>query len=73
MSASDQLPEHTLDLGTAGPRLDAFTDSYILFKQTTRINHLPGGCNILFMDAHVEYQRYPGPYPMSPAMAVLQG
>ena len=36
MSASDQLPEHTLDLGTAGPRLDAFTDSYILFKETTR-------------------------------------
>jgi len=36
MSDSDQLPEHTLDLSTASPRLDAFTDSYILFKETTR-------------------------------------
>ena len=23
-------------------------------------NHLPGGSNVLYMDGHVEYQRYPG-------------
>lgn len=28
-------------------------------------NHLPGGSNILFMDGHVEFQRYPGPWPIS--------
>jgi len=28
-------------------------------------NHIPGGSNILYMDGHVEFQRYPGKYPMS--------
>jgi len=23
-------------------------------------NHVPGGSNVLYMDGHVEYQRYPG-------------
>lgn len=25
-------------------------------------NHVPGGCNVLFMDGHVEFIRYNGPY-----------
>lgn len=25
-------------------------------------NHIPGGCNVLFMDGHVEYQTYGGPW-----------
>ncbi|MBI1320189.1 MAG: DUF1559 domain-containing protein [Candidatus Hydrogenedens sp.] len=27
-------------------------------------NHLPGGCNVLYMDGHVQYIRYPGAYPI---------
>jgi prepilin-type N-terminal cleavage/methylation domain-containing protein/prepilin-type processing-associated H-X9-DG protein len=27
-------------------------------------NHIPGGCNILFMDGHVEFSRYPGRFPI---------
>jgi prepilin-type processing-associated H-X9-DG protein len=27
-------------------------------------NHVPGGSNILFMDGHVEFQKYPGTWPM---------
>lgn len=27
-------------------------------------NHIPGGCNILFMDGHVEFARYPGRFPV---------
>jgi prepilin-type N-terminal cleavage/methylation domain-containing protein/prepilin-type processing-associated H-X9-DG protein len=27
-------------------------------------NHLPGGCNVLYMDGHVSYLRYPGEYPI---------
>lgn len=27
-------------------------------------NHLPGGCNVLYMDGHVEFNRYDGGYPI---------
>ena len=27
-------------------------------------NHIPGGCNVLFMDSHVEFTRYPGRFPI---------
>ncbi len=32
-----------------------------------RINHLPWGCNVLFMDGHVHFERYPGMPPVSRA------
>lgn len=34
-------------------------------------NHVPGGSNVLYMDGHVEFVRYPGPYPASRAWAGL--
>jgi prepilin-type processing-associated H-X9-DG protein len=30
-------------------------------------NHIPGGANVLFMDGHVEFIKYPGKFPMTPA------
>ncbi|MCD6288139.1 MAG: hypothetical protein J7M12_03390 [Candidatus Hydrogenedentes bacterium] len=27
-------------------------------------NHLPGGCNVLYMDGHVEFVKYPGRFPI---------
>jgi prepilin-type N-terminal cleavage/methylation domain-containing protein/prepilin-type processing-associated H-X9-DG protein len=44
-------------------RDEAFLDSYdsgIGFSEPYEFNHLPGGCNALFMDGHVEFIRYPG-------------
>jgi prepilin-type N-terminal cleavage/methylation domain-containing protein/prepilin-type processing-associated H-X9-DG protein len=35
-------------------------------------NHLPGGSNVLFMDGHVEFIRYPGDFPVCVLMAVCQ-
>jgi prepilin-type processing-associated H-X9-DG protein len=29
-----------------------------------RFNHVPGGCNVLFMDGHVEFQRYGQNFPI---------
>ena len=26
---------------------------------TSQFNHLPGGCNVLYMDGHVQFDRYP--------------
>jgi prepilin-type N-terminal cleavage/methylation domain-containing protein/prepilin-type processing-associated H-X9-DG protein len=36
-------------------------------------NHVPGGSNVLYLDGHVEFIKYPGKWPMNPMMAVLQG
>ncbi len=48
------------DLLGAGPGLSIF-------------NHVPGGCNVLYMDGHCEFIRYPGKGPVTPAMANLLG
>jgi len=29
-----------------------------------KFNHVPGGCNVLYMDGHVEFLRYPGKFPV---------
>jgi len=34
-------------------------------------NHVPGGANVLFMDGHVEFVKYPAEYPVSRAWAQL--
>jgi len=32
-------------------------------------NHVPGGSNVLYMDGHVEFIKYPGEYPVSQPFA----
>jgi prepilin-type N-terminal cleavage/methylation domain-containing protein/prepilin-type processing-associated H-X9-DG protein len=34
-------------------------------------NHIPGGANVLFMDGHVEFIKFPGEHPVSRIFAVL--
>lgn len=34
-------------------------------------NHIPGGSNVLYMDGHVAYLRYPNAWPVSPLVAGL--
>jgi prepilin-type N-terminal cleavage/methylation domain-containing protein/prepilin-type processing-associated H-X9-DG protein len=34
-------------------------------------NHLPGGANVLFMDGHVNFVKYPGDFPVSRAWAEI--
>ena len=41
-------------------------------KIASRFNHAPGGSNILYMDGHVEFIKYPGKYPMTHLMSTLQ-
>ena len=35
----------------------------------SKFNHVPGGCNVLYMDGHVEFVKYPGPPPVDPLSA----
>ncbi len=32
-------------------------------------NHVPGGCNILYLDGHVSFIRYPGDAPVNQPLA----
>lgn len=43
----------------------------IVSVNSTDFNHVPGGSNVLYMDGHVEFVRYPGKYPASRAYAVM--
>ena len=35
------------------------------------MNHIPGGCNVLYLDGHVEFLKYPSKTPVSVAWAVF--
>ena len=34
-------------------------------------SHVPGGCNVLYMDGHVEFIKYPGNWPVNKVFAAL--
>ncbi len=39
----------------------------------SNFNHVPGGGNVLYMDGHVEFIRFPGTFPISASWAWLVG
>ena len=41
------------------------------FGGSTAYNHVPGGGNVLYMDGHVEFIRYPGEWPICATWASL--
>ena len=49
----------------------------LLATSTSYFNHLPGGCNVLYLDGHVDFVRYEpfpgGTPPVTPDMAVAAG
>ena len=44
-----------------------------LSNEIQNYNHVPGGCNVLYLDGHVEFIRYPGEQPVSKALAIAVG
>jgi prepilin-type N-terminal cleavage/methylation domain-containing protein/prepilin-type processing-associated H-X9-DG protein len=45
-----------------------------LSTRTEIFNHIPGGCNVLYMDGHVEFMRYPSDgHPVNATMAYIFG
>ena len=44
-----------------------------LSTEVRNYNHLPGGSNVLYLDGHVKFIRYPGEQPISKAMAIAVG
>ena len=36
-----------------------------------QFNHVPGGANVLYMDGHVQFNKYPNEFPASKSFAAL--
>ncbi len=49
----------------------AIMNDIVSGNQVAQYNHVPGGCNVLYMDGHVEFLKYPGKAPVSVAAANL--
>jgi len=65
-------PRETPDAtGTAQGEIWVMFDVLDTYGKTW--SHVPGGCNVLYMDGHVEFLRFPGPAPVSRAMAAPIG
>lgn len=59
------------------PAASAVAESkiFVMYDNTSLIsnqfNHVPGGCNVLYMDGHVDFIRYPGEPPVNAKMAAI--
>jgi prepilin-type N-terminal cleavage/methylation domain-containing protein/prepilin-type processing-associated H-X9-DG protein len=65
------------DINNPAASAKAQSSIFIMFdtlsKSVKYFNHVPGGCNVLFMDGHVEFIKYPGAPPASKGMALFLG
>jgi len=44
----------------------AYANPNLVENMSNEFNHIPGGSNVLFMDGHVEFIKYPGRFPLTP-------
>ncbi|MFO7976773.1 MAG: hypothetical protein R6V12_19340, partial [Candidatus Hydrogenedentota bacterium] len=58
---------------SARAQSEVFIMCDVLATNIKYYNHVPGGSNVLFMDGHVEFMRYPGDQPVSENAAVVAG
>jgi prepilin-type N-terminal cleavage/methylation domain-containing protein/prepilin-type processing-associated H-X9-DG protein len=59
--------------GSAMAQSEIFIMFDALSTELQNYNHVPGGCNVLYMDGHVEFIKYPGEQPVSRGMALCVG
>ncbi len=63
------------DINNPSASAQAQSNIFVMFDQIgargtiTLFNHLPGGCNVLYLDGHVEFIRYPTKQPVNQAVA----
>ncbi|HEX73187.1 MAG TPA: DUF1559 domain-containing protein [Candidatus Hydrogenedentes bacterium] len=65
------------DINNPAPSATAQSEVFVMYDTISRnvryFNHVPGGANVLFIDGHVEFIRYPGAAPVSKGMALFLG
>lgn len=57
------------DINNPAASSKAQSEIFVMHDEQTlkNFNHIPGGSNVLFLDGHVEFIRYPGDTPVSRA------
>jgi prepilin-type N-terminal cleavage/methylation domain-containing protein/prepilin-type processing-associated H-X9-DG protein len=48
-------------------------DQFAAGKGVDLFNHIPGGCNVLYMDGHVQFNKYPSDVPVIAPLAEMIG
>jgi prepilin-type N-terminal cleavage/methylation domain-containing protein/prepilin-type processing-associated H-X9-DG protein len=67
------------DINNPGGSAKAQSSIWVMFDRLATnskdFNHIPGGCNVLYMDGHVEFQKYQqtGPAPTNGGVASIIG
>ncbi|MCC6144644.1 MAG: type II secretion system protein [Candidatus Hydrogenedentes bacterium] len=65
------------DINNAAASSRAQSDIWVMFDTISSnvkfFNHVPGGSNVLYMDGHVEFIRYPGEVPVNEGLALFLG
>ena len=71
------------DINNPGGSAKAQSNLFIMMDElgtgaaAHKFNHIPGGCNVLYMDGHVEFIRYVNGSgatpPVSPSIAAIVG
>ena len=65
------------DINNPAASAQAQSTLYIMWDQLATnpqaYNHIPGGANVLYMDGHVDFLRYPGEAPVSVNAAIVGG
>lgn len=60
-----------------GASAKAQSEIFVMFDHVSTniadFNHIPGGSNVLYMDGHVEFLRYPGKAPINVTIATFAG
>lgn len=63
------------DINNPASSAKAQSEIFVMYDNVAsyvgQFNHVPGGGNVLYMDGHVEFIRYPGPPPVNKKMAVI--
>ncbi len=65
------------DINNPGASAQAQSDIFVTWDITSDnpndFNHVPGGSNVVYMDGHVEFMKYPGKGPVNKTMAIISG
>lgn len=58
---------------SAAAQSDIAVYSDFVATAVSQFNHVPGGANVLYMDGHVEFIKYPGTWPITVGFANFYG
>ncbi len=63
------------DINSPSSNAKSQSDIFIMYdnvsQASSQFNHVPGGSNVLYMDGHVAFVKYPGPPPLNRKMSSI--